>query len=223
MSGFNSAAVREYLIELQDLIVDRLEQVDGRKFLRDSWDRPEGGGGRSCILEEGNVLERGGVAFSHVMGDKMPPSATAHRPELAGRRWEAMGVSLVFHPRNPYAPTVHMNVRMFVAMKDGTAPVFWFGGGMDLTPYYGFEEDAAHFHRVNRDALQPFGDDKTGRPHLGDLGLRLQFDGGVPPAHEQVYASRAGSVASTSAAMARSVTSSTVPIASTTTNCPRPL
>ena len=126
MSGFNSAAVREYLIELQDLIVDRLEQVDGRKFLRDSWDRPEGGGGRSCILEEGNVLERGGVAFSHVMGDKMPPSATEHRPELAGRRWEAMGVSLVFHPRNPYAPTVHMNVRMFVAMKDGTAPVLRF-------------------------------------------------------------------------------------------------
>src|SRR3989338_1354781 len=122
MSNFDSAAVREYLVKLQELIVERLEQVDGRKFRRDSWDRPEGGGGpsttlgtgRSCILEEGNVLERGGVAFSHVKGDRMPPSATAHRPELAGRRWEAMGVSLVLHPRNPYAPTTHMNVRMFV-------------------------------------------------------------------------------------------------------------
>ena len=133
MSDFDSSAVREYLLELQELIVERVEQVDGRNFLRDSWERPEGGG-LSCIIEEGNVLERGGVAFSHMKGDKMPLSATAHRPELVGRRWEAMGVSLVFHPRNPYAPTVHMNVRMFVATKEGTAPVFWFGGGMDLTP-----------------------------------------------------------------------------------------
>jgi len=157
MSSFDSAAVREYLVELQELIVERLEQVDGKKFRRDNWDRREGGGGISCILEEGNVLERGGVAFSHVTGASMPLSATAQRPELAGRRWEAMGVSLVLHPRNPYAPTTHMNVRMFVAMKDGTDPVYWFGGGMDLTPYYGFREDAVHFHQTCKNALNPFG------------------------------------------------------------------
>jgi coproporphyrinogen III oxidase len=153
----DSAAVKKFLFDLQDTIVTRLEQVDGNKFRRDSWDRPEGGGGRSCILEEGNVLERGGVAFSHVTGDKMPPSATAHRPELAGCTWEAMGVSLVFHPRNPYAPTVHMNVRMFMAKKDNGEVAFWFGGGMDLTPYYGFEEDAVHFHQICQNALTPFG------------------------------------------------------------------
>ncbi|MBK8570284.1 MAG: oxygen-dependent coproporphyrinogen oxidase [Nitrosomonadales bacterium] len=153
----DSAAVKKFLFELQDTIVARLEQVDGNKFRRDSWDRPEGGGGRSCILEEGNVLERGGVAFSHVTGDKMPPSATAHRPELAGCTWEAMGVSLVFHPRNPYAPTVHMNVRMFMAKKNNGEIAFWFGGGMDLTPYYGFEEDAVHFHQTCQNALTPFG------------------------------------------------------------------
>jgi coproporphyrinogen III oxidase len=143
-----------------------LKQVDGKPFRRDNWDRPEGG--PSAALRTGSGIsripgrqcaERGGVAFSHVTGDKMPPSATAHRPELAGRRWEAMGVSLVFHPRNPYAPTTHMNVRMFVAMKDGEAPVFWFGGGMDLTPYYGFEEDAVHFHQACKNALAPFGAD----------------------------------------------------------------
>ncbi|MBI1887110.1 MAG: oxygen-dependent coproporphyrinogen oxidase [Nitrosomonadales bacterium] len=159
MSSPDATAVRKYLLELQGRIVARLEQVDGKPFRRDNWDRPQGGGGISCILEEGNVLERGGVAFSHVMGDSMPAAATAHRPELAGRRWEAMGVSLVLHPRNPYAPTTHVNVRMFVAMKDGEKPVFWFGGGMDLTPYYGFEEDAVHFHRTCQDALAPFGDD----------------------------------------------------------------
>ncbi len=153
----DSAAVKKFLFELQDMIVTRLEQVDGNKFRRDSWDRPTGGGGRSCILEEGNVLERGGVAFSHVTGDKMPPSATAHRPELAGCTWEAMGVSLVFHPRNPYAPTVHMNVRMFMAKKNDGEIAFWFGGGMDLTPYYGFEEDAVHFHQTCQNALAPFG------------------------------------------------------------------
>jgi coproporphyrinogen III oxidase len=156
--SMDSAAVKKFLFELQDTIVTRLEQVDGNKFRRDSWDRPEGGGGRSCILEEGNVLERGGVAFSHVTGDKMPPSATAHRPELAGCTWEAMGVSLVFHPRNPYAPTVHMNVRMFMAKKNDGGIAFWFGGGMDLTPYYGFEEDAVHFHQTCQNALTPFGD-----------------------------------------------------------------
>ena len=153
----DSAAVKKYLFELQDTIVTRLEEVDGKKFRRDSWVRPEGGGGRSCILEEGNVLERGGVAFSHVTGDKMPPSATAHRPELAGCKWEALGVSLVFHPRNPYAPTVHMNVRMFMAKNSMGEITFWFGGGMDLTPYYGFVEDAAHFHQTCQNALAPFG------------------------------------------------------------------
>ena len=155
----NIAGVKDFLTELQELIVERIEQVDGKTFRRDSWDRPEGGGGISCVLEEGNVLERGGVNFSHVFGKGLPPSATAARPELAGRSFQAMGVSLVFHPRNPYAPTVHMNVRFFVAEKEGQDPVWWFGGGMDLTPYYGFEEDAVHFHQTCRNALQPFGPD----------------------------------------------------------------
>ncbi|MFZ5483388.1 MAG: oxygen-dependent coproporphyrinogen oxidase [Pseudomonadota bacterium] len=152
------AKVKEFLLELQQLIVERLEQVDGRSFLRDEWQRPQGGGGISRLIEEGQVLERGGVNFSHVMGDTLPASATAHRPELAGRHWQAMGVSLVLHPRNPYAPTTHMNVRFFVAEKPGEAPVWWFGGGMDLTPYYGFEEDARHFHDVCRRSLLPFGE-----------------------------------------------------------------
>jgi len=151
--------VREFLKELQELIVERLQQVDGKRFRRDEWSRAEGGGGVTCVIEEGNVLERGGVNFSHVMGENLPPSATASRPQLAGRRFEAMGVSLVLHPRNPYAPTVHMNVRFFVAEKPGEAPVWWFGGGMDLTPYYGFEEDAVHFHTLCRNALTPFGAD----------------------------------------------------------------
>ena len=155
----NIAGVKEFLTELQELIVERIEQVDGQTFRRDSWDRPEGGGGMSCVIEEGNVLERGGVNFSHVFGKGLPPSATAARPELAGRSFQAMGVSLVFHPRNPYAPTVHMNVRCFVAEKEGQDPVWWFGGGMDLTPYYGFAEDAVHFHQTCRNALQPFGPD----------------------------------------------------------------
>ena len=155
----NIAGVKNFLTELQELIVERIEQVDGKTFRRDSWNRPEGGGGMSCVIEEGNVLERGGVNFSHVYGKGLPPSATAARPELAGRSFQAMGVSLVFHPRNPYAPTVHMNVRFFVAEKEGQDPVWWFGGGMDLTPYYGFEEDAVHFHQTCRNALQPFGPD----------------------------------------------------------------
>ena len=154
----DTARVKTFLTELQELIVERLEQVDGQVFKRDSWQRPEGGGGLSCVMEEGNVFERGGVNFSHVFGDKLPPSASANRPELAGRSFEAMGVSLVLHPRNPYAPTVHMNVRFFVAQKAGAAPVWWFGGGMDLTPYYGFEEDAVHFHQMCKNALQPFGE-----------------------------------------------------------------
>jgi len=155
----DSAKVKEFLTELQELIVERLEQVDGTRFKRDGWVRPEGGGGLSCVMEEGNVLERGGVNFSHVFGDKLPPSASANRPQLAGRSFEAMGVSLVLHPRNPYAPTVHMNVRCFIAKKEGEEPVWWFGGGMDLTPYYGFEEDAVHFHTMCRNALTPFGED----------------------------------------------------------------
>jgi coproporphyrinogen III oxidase len=153
----DSAAVKQYLLGLQDRIVTGLEKIDGKKFLRDQWTRPDGtGGGISCIIEEGNVLERGGVAFSHVTGDKMPPSATQHRPELAGSKWEAMGVSLVMHPKNPYAPTSHANVRMFMAHKPDGGKVFWFGGGMDLTPYYGFEEDVKHFHQTCKDALAPF-------------------------------------------------------------------
>ena len=156
----NSAQlVKEYLVGLQQRIVDCLEDVDGKFFRRDLWDRPDGGGGLSCVLEEGNVLERGGVTYSHVFGGGLPASATAARPELSGRSFEAMGVSLVLHPRNPYAPTVHLNVRYLEARKEGAEPVWWFGGGMDLTPYYGFEEDAIHFHRTCKDALKPFGND----------------------------------------------------------------
>jgi len=153
------AAVKNYLLDLQNRIVVGIQKVDGKQFRRDSWDRPEGGGGISALVEEGNVLERGGVNFSHVTGHNLPPSASASRPEVAGRSFEAMGVSLVLHPRNPYAPTVHMNIRLFVAQKSGAPPIWWFGGGMDLTPYYGYEEDAIHFHRICHTALQPFGAD----------------------------------------------------------------
>ena len=194
-------AARNYLLGLQQRVVDALEAQDGKRpFISDSWTKPPGekrltpetpaaspaqggapgpstslrtglgrpgaglqGEGLTRLLEEGVLLERGGVGFSHVRGPALPPSATQHRPELAGAPFEAMGVSLVFHPRNPYVPTVHMNVRMLAATPAGQAPVTWFGGGMDLTPYYGFEEDAAHFHRVNRDALAPFGEDKYPR------------------------------------------------------------
>ncbi len=156
-SAFDAHAVKTWLLELQARIVAALENVDGETFRTDTWTRPEGGGGISRLIEEGAVLERGGVNFSHVLGKTLPPSASAHRPELAGRRWEAMGVSLVMHPRNPHAPTVHMNVRCFVAMQDGEAPVWWFGGGMDLTPYYGYEADARHFHGACKQALDPFG------------------------------------------------------------------
>ncbi|MDP5007974.1 MAG: oxygen-dependent coproporphyrinogen oxidase [Glaciimonas sp.] len=143
-------------------MVAALEAVDGTPFGTDNWERAKGenskisGGGISRIIEEGNVLERGGVGFSHVTGTSLPPSAAANRPEIAGRQWEAMGVSLVMHPRNPFAPTVHMNVRFFTATAEGQEPVWWFGGGIDLTPYYGFEEDVQHFHRTCRDALTPF-------------------------------------------------------------------
>ena len=159
------AGVRAYLLGLQQRIVETLEALDGKSFLRDEWQRPEGGGGISRLLEDGELLERGGVGFSHVTGTKLPPSASGHRPGIAGRAWEAIGVSVVLHPRNPYVPTVHMNVRFFIAPSIGSLPqrgpreegdIWWFGGGMDLTPYYPFDEDCAHFHRANRDALAAF-------------------------------------------------------------------
>jgi coproporphyrinogen III oxidase len=159
--------VREYLLGLQANIIAAFEVEDGAPFRRDHWQREPGGKlegeGRSLLIEEGHLLERGGCNFSHVKGGALPPSATQHRPELAGAPFEAMGVSLVMHPRNPHVPTVHMNVRMLAALPEGREAVTWFGGGMDLTPCYGIEEDAAHFHRVNRDALLPFGDDKYPR------------------------------------------------------------
>jgi coproporphyrinogen III oxidase len=155
--------VKNYLTGLQDRIVGRLEAIDGNQFRRDEWTRPEGGGGVSCLIEDGDLFERGGVNFSHVTGNALPASATASRSELAGRSFQAMGVSLVLHPRNPYVPTVHMNVRIFVAEKPGAEPVSWFGGGMDLTPYYGFEEDAVHFHRTCREAVEPFGAQTHGK------------------------------------------------------------
>ncbi len=155
-SALKTQAVLTYLHSLQTKIIEALEVVDGKTFLHDSWNRPEGGGGNSCLLEGGNVFERAGVGFSHVLGNKLPPAATIAHPEAAGRSWEAMGVSLVLHPRNPYVPTVHMNIRFFVAQKENEQPIWWFGGGMDLTPYYGFEEDCAHFHRTNKTALDAF-------------------------------------------------------------------
>jgi coproporphyrinogen III oxidase len=181
-------AVRQYLLDLQNRIVTSLEAFDGKSFRTDSWARPTGGGGITRVIEDGNFFERGGVNFSHVMGAGLPASATAHRPELAGASFEAMGVSLVLHPRNPYCPTVHMNVRYFIAhpqgmgaeaprflatprpnnramaqgisgtaRPDAPAPAWWFGGGMDLTPYYPFEDDVRHFHHTCRDAITPFG------------------------------------------------------------------
>jgi coproporphyrinogen III oxidase len=152
----NPQAVFAYFTELQASIVRGLEAVDGGLFRSDPWARPEGGGGLSQVLERGAVFERGGVNLSRVQGATLPPSASAARPQLAGRSYEAMGVSLVLHPRNPYCPTVHMNVRFFVASAPDAPPAWWFGGGMDLTPYYGFEEDARHFHLRCRDALERF-------------------------------------------------------------------
>ena len=152
------SAVERFLKSLQDGIASRLEALDGRKFRRDAWQRPQGGGGLTCMLEGGALFERAGIGFSHVHGQGLPPSASAARPELAGRSFQAMGVSLVVHPRNPFVPTVHMNVRCFAAEKSGEPAVWWFGGGMDLTPYYAWEEDVQHFHRTCRDALAPFGE-----------------------------------------------------------------
>ncbi|HSN39031.1 MAG TPA: coproporphyrinogen III oxidase, partial [Burkholderiales bacterium] len=139
-------AVNRFLSGLQEKIVAQLAEADGKAFLRDTWTRAQGGGGITRLLESGNVFERAGVSFSHVFGPNLPPSASAARPELAGRSFQAMGVSLVLHPCNPYVPTVHMNVRFLVAEKSGAEPVWWFGGGMDLTPYYPFVEDVVHFH-----------------------------------------------------------------------------
>jgi coproporphyrinogen III oxidase len=158
----NQHLIKPYFIELQNSIVSELERLDGGRFRVDDWQRPQGnlqGGGSSRMIENSTLFERGGINFSHVTGTGLPASATAARPELAGRGFEAMGLSLVLHPRNPYVPTVHMNVRYFIASKEDAEPVWWFGGGMDLTPYYGFDEDAVHFHRSCKAALSPFGED----------------------------------------------------------------
>jgi coproporphyrinogen III oxidase len=152
--------VRSYLLQLQDAICRELSEEDGgADFIIDEWQREEGGGGRSRVLTDGALLEKAGVNFSHVMGASLPPSATASRPEMAGRSYQALGVSLVIHPHNPYVPTSHANVRMFVAEKEGEAPIWWFGGGYDLTPYYGNREDCISWHRVAAEACAPFGED----------------------------------------------------------------
>ena len=160
MSQFDIDQVKNYLLSLQEDICRQLEEEDGEgQFIRDEWQREAGGGGISRVLEGGKVIEKGGVNFSHVFGGELPPSASAHRPELAGRSFQAMGVSLVIHPKNPYAPTSHMNVRLFVAEKEGEEPAWWFGGGYDLTPYYGFEEDCVAWHKTAKAACEPFGAD----------------------------------------------------------------
>lgn len=156
--------VKEYLLQLQQTICCALEEEDGKaRFFQDSWQREPGahlgGGGISAVLQEGEVFEQAGVNFSHVTGDRLPGSATAHRPELAGRAFEAMGVSLVIHPNNPYVPTSHANIRFFIAEKADQAPVWWFGGGFDLTPYYGNDEDCRHWHKMANLACRPFGED----------------------------------------------------------------
>jgi coproporphyrinogen III oxidase len=162
-----TASVKSYLLGLQSSITSAIANLDGGTFLTDAWQKEPGetlqGSGITQILEGGAVFERAGCGFSHVRGPKLPSSATQHRPELSGAPFEAMGVSLVFHPRNPYVPTVHMNVRMLVAKAQDDSEVCWFGGGMDLTPFYGFEEDAVHFHATCKEALQPFGEDKYPR------------------------------------------------------------
>lgn len=156
----DKAAVKAYLLDLQDCICTALAAEDGGTgFVEDSWERAEGGGGRTRVLVDGHVIEKGGVNFSHVYGTQMPASATAHRPELAGRAFEAMGVSLVIHPKNPYVPTSHANVRFFIAEKEGAEPVWWFGGGYDLTPYYADEQDVIHWHQTAKDACAPFGEE----------------------------------------------------------------
>jgi coproporphyrinogen III oxidase len=160
-TSVDTQAVKDYLLGLQDRITTAITALDGKSFVKDSWEKPKDsklqGFGHTCILENGNVLEKGGVGFSHVSGNQLPPTATQNRPEIAGRTFEAMGVSLVFHPRNPKAPTTHMNVRCFIAQAPNQEPVWWFGGGFDLTPYYGVDEDCKHFHQTAKDALDPFG------------------------------------------------------------------
>ncbi len=160
MSAPDKAAVKQYLLQLQDHICDQLSQFEPTvAFDEDHWVREEGGGGRSRVIAGGDVIEKGGVNFSHVFGTQLPASATAHRPELAGRGFEAMGVSLVIHPNNPYVPTSHANVRFFIAEKEGEEPVWWFGGGYDLTPYYADEEDCVDWHKTAKAACDPFGED----------------------------------------------------------------
>ncbi|MGM3172853.1 oxygen-dependent coproporphyrinogen oxidase [Dickeya lacustris] len=161
MSAPDIAAIKHFLLTLQDTLCQQLEQADGvATFMEDAWQHTSGsGGGRSRVLRQGRVFEQAGVNFSHVCGASLPPSASAHRPELAGRSFQALGVSLVIHPLNPYVPTSHANVRFFIAEKPGEAPVWWFGGGFDLTPYYGFQEDVRHWHQTAFDLCQPFGDD----------------------------------------------------------------
>ncbi|WP_426359245.1 oxygen-dependent coproporphyrinogen oxidase [Pseudocolwellia sp. HL-MZ19] len=157
MSAVDINTVVEFLKGLQDQICDALEQADGEaKFVEDNWVRAEGGGGRTRVITNGNIIEQGGVNFSLVSGDKLPPSASVHRPELAGRKWKACGVSLVIHPKNPYIPTSHANVRFFIAEKEGEEPVWWFGGGFDLTPFYAFEDDIIHWHQTAKTLCQPF-------------------------------------------------------------------
>ena len=152
--------VKSYLLQLQSSICSSIEQLDGHaRFIEDAWQRPGGGGGITRVLTQGAVFAKAGVNFSHVSGEELPASASAHRPELAGRKFSALGVSLVIHPDNPYVPTSHANVRFFIAEKEGAAPVWWFGGGFDLTPYYGFEEDCTHWHQTALQACQPFGQD----------------------------------------------------------------
>ncbi|QMV50906.1 oxygen-dependent coproporphyrinogen oxidase [Ewingella americana] len=154
------AQVKAFLLSLQETICQQLAAADGKaQFAEDEWVREEGGGGHSRVLTQGAVFEQAGVNFSHVHGATLPASATAHRPELAGRSFQAMGVSLVIHPLSPYIPTSHANVRFFIAEKPGEAPVWWFGGGFDLTPFYGFEEDARHWHLTAQQLCQPFGED----------------------------------------------------------------
>ena len=159
MSKVNLETVKAFLLQLQDTICAGLEQADGKaKFVEDAWERAEGGGGRTRVIRDGDVIEQGGVNFSHVFGASMPASATAHRPELAGRSFHACGVSLVIHPKNPHIPTSHANVRFFIAEKEGEAPIWWFGGGFDLTPFYPVLEDVKHWHQVAKDLCAPFGD-----------------------------------------------------------------
>ncbi|CAM4119849.1 oxygen-dependent coproporphyrinogen oxidase [Vibrio neonatus] len=159
MTQVDKEAVKRFLLQLQDNICSELEKADGdATFVEDAWLREQGGGGRTRVLKNGAVIEQGGVNFSHVFGDKMPASATANRPELAGRKFEAMGVSLVIHPKNPYVPTSHANVRFFIAEKEGCEPIWWFGGGFDLTPFYPFAEDCQHWHNTAKQLCAPFGD-----------------------------------------------------------------